>query len=130
MNHGVSIIRTNPIMLDTSDIETNLNIRERFGIPDFATICYVQLGAGKINEIDSEISMTLDALSRFEHVYTIIGESMIGERITHPKGRVRVLRDYPNSQYFSQFDFSVIAGGTIHIMKLLMQNFLLSAIPI
>ena len=55
--------------------------------------------------------MTLDALSRFEHVYTIIGESMIGERITLSKGRVRVLRDYQTLNIFSQFDFSVIAGG-------------------
>lgn len=111
MNHSVPIIRTNPILLDTSDMGDGSDIRDRFGIPEYATICYLQLGAGKINEIDSEISITLDALSRYDHVYTIIGESMIGERIPHPEGRVRILRDYPNSQYFQQFDFSVIAGG-------------------
>ena len=111
MNHGVPIIRTNPILLHPSGDEVESDIRERFGIPEFSTLCYVQLGAGKINDISSEISITIDALSRFEHVYTIIGESMIGERINLPSERVRVLRDYPNSQYFSQFDFSIIAGG-------------------
>ena len=27
---------------------------------------------------------------------------------------VRVLRDYPNSMYFLDFDFAIMAGGTIH----------------
>ena len=36
---------------------------------------------------------------------------MLGERISSEFERVRVLRDYPNSRYFEDFDFAVMAGG-------------------
>jgi hypothetical protein len=109
-NHNIPIVRTNPILIHNSEV-SGINIRERLGIPDFATLCYLQLGAGRINDIDSEISMTLSALSDYEHVYTIVGESMLGERISSSMENVRILRDYPNSKFFNQFDFAVIAGG-------------------
>jgi UDP:flavonoid glycosyltransferase YjiC (YdhE family) len=111
MNHSIPIVKTNPILIHDSNSQSNEDIRGRLGVPEYATLCYLQLGAGKINDIDSEISMTLDALDEFDHVYTIVGESMLGERISHSSEKVRILRDYPNSKFFHQFDFSVIAGG-------------------
>ena len=81
------------------------------GIPAEALLCYVQLGAGKINDIDSELSIVLEALSKHPQVYSVVGESMLGERISSEFERVRVLRDYPNSRYFEDFDFAVMAGG-------------------
>ena len=109
-NHNIPIVRTNPILIDNSDM-AGINLRERMGIPDYSTLCYVQLGAGNINDIESEISMSLSALSEFEHVYTVVGESMLGERISSTYQKVRILRDYPNSKFFDQFDFAIIAGG-------------------
>jgi len=110
-NHNIPIVRTNPILIHAADGISEINIRDRLGIPEFATLCYVQLGAGRINDIDSEISMTLTALSDYNHVYTIVGESMLGERISSSLENIRILRDYPNSKFFHQFDFAVIAGG-------------------
>ena len=109
-NHNIPIVKTNPILIEHSDT-TEINLRERLGIPDYSTLCYVQLGAGNINDIESEISMSLSALSEFEHVYTVVGESMLGERISSSFQNVRILRDYPNSKFFNQFDFAIIAGG-------------------
>ena len=109
-NHNIPIVKTNPILIEHSDM-TEINLRERLGIPDYSTLCYVQLGAGNINDIGSEISMSLSALSEFEHVYTVVGESMLGERISSSFQNVRILRDYPNSKFFNQFDFAIIAGG-------------------
>ena len=86
-------------------------LRSRLGIPDEATLVYVQLGAGRINDIESEIRMTIDTLMEYQDVYVVIGESMIGERIEFNHSRVRILRDYPNSLYFNSFDFAIIAGG-------------------
>jgi UDP:flavonoid glycosyltransferase YjiC (YdhE family) len=109
--HNIPIVRTNPILFQFNGDESLLDIRGRLGIPEFATMCYLQLGAGNINDIESEISMTLTALESHEHVFTVVGESMIGERISTTFENVRILRDYPNSRFFDQFDFAVIAGG-------------------
>ncbi len=110
LRNNIPLVKTNPILVQNDGSE-EIDIRKRLGIPDFATICYVQLGAGKINDIESEISMTLDAISKYGHIYAIVGESMLGERITSTHDNVRILRDYPNSRFFDQFDFAVIAGG-------------------
>ena len=55
--------------------------------------------------------MVLAAISKHPNVFSVVGESMLGERIESEYERVRVLRDYPNSRYFRDFDFAVMAGG-------------------
>ena len=72
---------------------------------------YVQLGAGQINDITSEIRITLDEILKHDEVHVVLGESMIGSRIDVQLANVHVLRDYPNSQYFRGFDAVVQAGG-------------------
>jgi len=110
--HNVPIVKTNPILLeDPNGKQTNYNLRKRLGVPNEAILCYIQLGAGQINEIDSELMMTLDALSEHPRAYAVVGESMLGSRFSFDHERVRVLRDYPNSRYFQEIDFTVIAGG-------------------
>ncbi len=104
-DHGVSLVRCNPIVLmDGEEMESYGTLKRRLGIPSEAVLCYVQLGAGKINDIDSEINMVLDAISKHDQVYAVVGESMLGARISSDFERVRVLRDYPNSRYFKYFD--------------------------
>ena len=110
--HNIPIVRSQPILLESnSGDKQTFGIRKRLGIPDEAILCYVQLGAGKINDIDSELEMTLDALDSYSQTYVLLGESMLGSRIPVNYERVRVLRDYPNSKYFDEIDFAVIAGG-------------------
>ncbi len=110
--HNIPIVKTNPILLENNDTDSERpNIRAMLGVPKEAVLCYIQLGAGQINDIDSELILTLDALSEHPQAYAVIGESMLGERIQFSHDKVRILRDYPNSMYFGEFDFSVIAGG-------------------
>jgi len=112
LDHGVALVRCNPILLmEYEEMEPAGSLRNRLGIPQEALLCYVQLGAGNINDIDSELNMAVEALSKHTHVYIAIGESMLGSRIGSEHGRVRVLRDYPNSRYFQDFDFAIMAGG-------------------
>jgi len=110
--HNVTILKTNPILLDSEKGDSQLfGLRRRLGVPEEATLCYVQLGAGQINDIDSELKLTLSALESYPETYVVLGESMLGSRIPIESERIRVLRDYPNSKYFDEFDFAVIAGG-------------------
>ncbi len=112
LDHGTALVRCNPILLiDSDEMEPRGSLKKRLGVPKEALLCYVQLGAGKINDIDSEINMVLEALSKHKNVYAVVGESMLGERVTSEYDRVRILRDYPNSRYFDDFDFAVMAGG-------------------
>jgi UDP:flavonoid glycosyltransferase YjiC (YdhE family) len=99
------------IYASEGELNTRQHLRDRLGIPMDALVCYVQLGAGKINDIDSDILITLSELAKFENVYTVVGESMLGEPLEFSGPRVRMLRDYPNSVHFRSFDFAIIAGG-------------------
>jgi len=85
--------------------------RSRLSVPEVAKVVYVQLGAGRINDIENILEMVLDTLFAHPEVYVVLGESMLGERLTFTHDRLRVIRDYPNALYAHAFDASVQAGG-------------------
>jgi UDP-N-acetylglucosamine--N-acetylmuramyl-(pentapeptide) pyrophosphoryl-undecaprenol N-acetylglucosamine transferase len=112
LEHGVESITCAPIvLLDESDLLPRKAARRRLNLPLKGRVVYVQLGAGRINDIGSEIRLTVEALLRYDGVTVVIGESMLGERIDINLNRVVLLRDYPNSMYFNAFDATVQAGG-------------------
>ena len=76
-----------------------------------STAVYVQLGAGEINDINSEIRLTIAALTENNGVHVILGESLIGDRLDIDLDNVHIIRDYPNAMYFNGFDATVQAGG-------------------
>ena len=85
--------------------------RSRLAVPDDAKVVYVQLGAGRINDIQSDLQIVLDGLFEHQNVYVVLGESMLGERLSFTHERLRIIRDYPNALYALAFDASVQAGG-------------------
>ena len=121
VDHGVKSLNVPPMLMFDEDQAMGRDAaRHRLGLPLDAQVWYLQLGAGQINDIDSEIRMTVEqllAISTSTHV--VIGESMLGQRVEFAHPRVRVLRDYPNSMYFSAFDGAIQAGGynSFHEMR-------------
>ena len=112
IDHGLEVLTSSPIvLLDQSDLLSREQARYRLGIPLDCRAVYVQLGAGQINDISSEIRMTLDELLKIENLHVILGESMIGDRIDIEMPNLHIIRDYPNSQYFNGFDAVIQAGG-------------------
>ena len=112
VDHGVKTLTCPPIvLLDDDELLSREAARSRLMIPSDAIAVYVQLGAGEINDIDSEVRMTLEALTMREDVHVVLGESMIGNRLDISLPRVHIIRDYPNSMYFRAFDATVQAGG-------------------
>jgi len=107
------------LLMDHDELLTKQQAQSRLNLPEDSKIVYVQLGAGRINDIDSEIRLTVEALLKHEGVHVVIGESMLGERIFFEHPRVQLLRDYPNSMYFKAFDASIQAGGynSFHEMR-------------
>jgi UDP-N-acetylglucosamine--N-acetylmuramyl-(pentapeptide) pyrophosphoryl-undecaprenol N-acetylglucosamine transferase len=107
-----AIIRSDPIIfLDEGELRPRNDLRDRLGIPHEAVVVYLQLGAGQINDIESDIIMCLEVLEQFENAYVVLGESLIGDRIPSIGGRVRIISEYPNSLDFRAFDFTIMAAG-------------------
>ena len=107
-----SIVRSDPILLlDESELRPRNDLRDRLGIPHDATLVYLQLGAGEINDIQSDINTCLNILEGYENTYVVLGESLIGKRIPSIGGRVRIISEYPNSLDFKAFDFTIMAAG-------------------
>ena len=105
--HVVSPIRA----IDPEEAWERSFSRSRLSVPDNAKVVYVQLGAGRINEIEGTLESVLKALFNDSEVYVVLGESMLGERLPFTHERLRVIRDYPNTLYAKAFDASVQAGG-------------------
>ena len=98
-------------LVNSSRKQAKGQLKKRLGIPNEAMVCYIQLGAGNINDISSNLNMALEIASEIESLYVVIGESMLGSRININYPRARILRDYPNSIYFDDVDFSIMAAG-------------------
>ncbi|MDA7740963.1 hypothetical protein N8930_04250, partial [Euryarchaeota archaeon] len=121
LDHSVEVVQVPPILLVKEDeMLSKEEARNRLGVPHAAEVWYVQLGAGQINDIESEIRITIEALlENNSNSMIVIGESLLGQRITYSNERVRILRDYPNGIYFKGFDYSIQAGGynSFHEMR-------------
>ena len=112
IEHDVETRVVPPILLlDDNELMSRDAARKRLSLPLDSTVVYVQLGAGEINSIDSEIRMTIEALTSHDHVHVVLGESMIGSRLETNLERVHIIRDYPNMRYRNAFDMTVQAGG-------------------
>ena len=98
-------------VLDPIDVWTREYARSRLSVPNDAKVVYVQLGAGRINDIEDVVDHVLENLFKFPDVYVVLGESMLGDRLNVVHQRLRVIRDYPNTLYAKGFDASVQAGG-------------------
>ena len=105
--HAVAPIRA----IDPEEAWERSFSRSRLSVPEEAKVVYVQLGAGRINDIENMVDLVLRALFEHSEVYVVLGESMLGDRLTFTHERLRIIRDYPNALYALAFDASVQAGG-------------------
>lgn len=110
--HDVPMLHTPPFLLHgLEELFPREVARRRLGLAEGKKVVYVQLGAGRINDITSEVRIVTDVLLKDPETQVVIGESMLGARLDVDLDRVILLRDYPNVMYLNAFDALVQAGG-------------------
>jgi UDP-N-acetylglucosamine--N-acetylmuramyl-(pentapeptide) pyrophosphoryl-undecaprenol N-acetylglucosamine transferase len=112
IDFSTPVVQLKPIILARpEDLLSREEARLRLGLSMDTTAVYLQLGAGKINDIEGQLDMAIRLLNEHENVHMVVGESIIGDRLKLKGDRVRIIRDYPNSLLFNAFDFAIMAGG-------------------
>lgn len=111
-DHNLNLHEINPMLIyDRHNTDSSQSLRLRLDIPQDSVVAYVQLGAGKINNIEGVLEIVLQTLLKYPQCYVVMAESLIGDRLRVGQDRLRLLRDFPNSKWFHDIDFSIIAGG-------------------
>lgn len=102
----------NPIIyIDKEELWTRDAVRRYLKIPAGKKAVYVQMGAGNINDIHSDIYKIITALRKYPDIMIVLGESIIGDELKIIEDDIIVIKDYPNSKYFRGFDFAISACG-------------------
>ena len=120
--HSVDTRFVAPIsLIDSEKMMSREQVRKRFNIAEESFVVYVQLGAGRINDINSDIRIVIDTVLENPKAHIVLGESMLGERLDIEFERVTIIRDYPNAIYLNGFDMSIQAGGynSYHEMRIM-----------
>jgi hypothetical protein len=113
-------VYVNPItLISPSEMLSKEQARSLLSIPKDVKVVYVQLGAGRINDITSVVRIVIDELLLDKNTHVVLGESMLGERTNLSIDRLHTIRDYPNAMYLKAFDYTVQAGGynSFHEMR-------------
>ncbi|XLY90014.1 hypothetical protein ACK8QS_09370 [Ectopseudomonas mendocina] len=97
-------------LLDPEDLYEKDYARRVLRIPFDSVCAYVQLGAGNINGV-SGLQQKVIAYLRENNIKVVVGRSPIALSEDAELLADCVIVDYPNSKYFSAFDFAVLAGG-------------------
>ncbi len=99
------------IYLERDELWSREAVRKYLKISEDKIVVYIQLGAGNINDIDSDINKVIVELRKYPNVIMVLGESIIGNELKIIEDDIIVIKDYPNSKYFGGFDFAISACG-------------------
>lgn len=99
------------VYLDKNELWSKEEVRRYLKISPDKKVCYIQLGAGNINNIDSDIYKIVNELRKRGNIMMVLGESIIGNELKIIEDDIIILKDYPNAKYFNGFDFAVSACG-------------------
>ena len=108
--HGVHAV--DPItLLDPEELLDRESAEAELGLVSHHTNVLIQLGAGNINDIDSEVGMVVDRLRRWPGVQLVVAQPTIaGASLVLPDD-VTQARTYPLSRLLRAFDLTVTAAG-------------------
>lgn len=99
------------IYLEKSELMDRQFLLRQWSVPQNASVIYIQLGAGNINDITTDIAILIQTLNQRPGIFVVLGESIIGKNLKLQENNLLVLKDYPNSRFFNAFDLAICACG-------------------
>jgi UDP:flavonoid glycosyltransferase YjiC (YdhE family) len=106
------VARVGPItLLDDADLLDRVAAEARLGLEAGRTNVLIQLGAGNINEIDSDVGMLVERLRSWPSIQIVVAESTIAGAPVQLPDDIHRARTYPLSRLVRAFDLTVTATG-------------------
>ena len=104
-------LKTEPIgLLDSQEMLSRNEGRQRLGIPPEEKSCLIQLGSGTNRDIVFILNRIIPALIA-KGIKPYIAEWLMGSEIPRLWEEASYLRVFPLSKFFNAFDFSISAAG-------------------
>jgi UDP:flavonoid glycosyltransferase YjiC (YdhE family) len=85
--------------------------REQLGLDPDRPAALVNLGAGNINDTDSQLGVVVDRLAKEPQLQVCVTRSIIAERHAELPENIRPISVYPLARYLQAFDFAFAASG-------------------
>lgn len=99
------------VFLDKNELLSRKDVIEQLGLNPSKKTVFVQLGAGNINDINTQSEIIIETARQFGDVQIVLAESPIShDRLKCFQG-IRTIRDYPLSRYYQGFDIAISAAG-------------------
>lgn len=99
------------VFLDRNELLPRQDVIEQLGLNPAKKTVFVQLGAGNINDINTQSEIVIETVRQFDDIQVVLAESPISHgRFKYFRG-VRTIKDYPLSRYYQGFDIVISAAG-------------------
>jgi len=99
------------VFLDRHELLPRQDVIEQLGLNPAKKTVFVQLGAGNINDINTQSEIIIETARQFADFQVVLAESPIShDRLKCFQG-VRTIKDYPLSRYYQGFDVTISAAG-------------------
>lgn len=106
------------VFLDRDELLPRQDVIEQLGLNPAKKTIFVQLGAGNINDINTQSEMIIETARQFADFQVVLAESPISHGRFKCFQGVRTVRDYPLSRYYQGFDIVISAAGYNTITEL------------
>jgi UDP:flavonoid glycosyltransferase YjiC (YdhE family) len=85
--------------------------RAELGLDPHRPAALVNLGAGNINDVESQLGIVIDRLAREPELQVCVTRSIIADRFGELPENVHPISVYPLARYLQAFDFAFAASG-------------------
>jgi len=99
------------VFLERSELLPRDEVVSALGLDSRKKTALIQLGAGNINDIETQAEIVIDTVSRFDNIQVVLASSVIAQRSLKGVRSVKIITDYPLSRYYLGFDFAITAAG-------------------
>lgn len=99
------------ILIDENQAHSREEVRSALGVKKNEKLFYIQLGTLEMNDSNGVLGRTQKCLVGKRNTKLLVAESIIGPSVETSNPNIKIIRNYPNAQYFKAIDFAITAAG-------------------